>query len=124
VLHVIGEVKGRRALIVDDIVDTGGTLVQACEALLQEGAKEVFSFCSHAVLSGSAVEKIEKSVLKKLIATDSIALDEKVKRCSKIEVLNVAPLFGEAIRRMVEAGKFDDARRYLASIVTADSAVL
>lgn len=100
VLHVIGEVKGRRAMIVDDIVDTAGTLVQACEALMQEGAKEVFAFCSHPVLSEPAVERIEKSVLKKLIATDSIALDEKVKRCSKIEVLNVAPLFGEAIRRI------------------------
>lgn len=100
VLHVIGEVQGKRAVIVDDIVDTAGTLVQAAEALIGEGAKEVLACCSHAVLSGPAVERIEKSSLKKLIATDSIVLSEKAKRCSKLEVLTVAPLFGETIRRI------------------------
>ncbi len=99
-LHVIGEVKGKRAVIVDDIVDTAGTLVQASEALIQEGAKEVYACCSHAILSGSAIERIEKSSLKKLIATDSIVAREVVRRCPKVETLTVAPILAEAIRRI------------------------
>ena len=100
VLHVIGEVEGKSALIVDDIVDTAGTLVQAAEALLKNGAKEVYACCTHGVLSGPAVERIEKSSLKKLVVTDSIAPSAETKKCSKIEVLSVAQLMAEAIRRI------------------------
>lgn len=103
VLHVIGEVKDRRAIIIDDIVDTAGTLTNACEALMDKGAKEVYAFCSHAVLSGPAVERIVKSHLKKMVVTDSIVLTEEAKKCSKIETLSVAPLFGEAIRRIYQS---------------------
>lgn len=100
VLHVIGEVEGRRAIIVDDIIDTAGTLTQACETLIKEGAKEVYACCTHAVLSGPAVERVEQSALKKVIVTDSIAWTAAVKKSPKIEVLSVASLLGEAIRRI------------------------
>lgn len=100
VMHVIGDVSGRRAVIIDDIVDTAGTLTQAVEALLKEGAKEVYACCTHAVLSGPSIERINKSGLKKLVVTDSIAVKPEVKNCQKIEVLSVAGLLGEAIRRI------------------------
>lgn len=100
VLHVIGDVEGKTALIVDDIVDTAGTLVQGVEALLQNGAKEVYACCTHPVLSGPAVERIEKSKIKKLIVTDSIALGKEASKCPKIAPLSVAPLLAEAIRRI------------------------
>lgn len=100
VLHVIGEVEGRRAVIVDDIIDTAGTLTQACETLIKEGAKEVYACCTHAVLSGPACERIQQSELKKVIVTDSIALSPELKKSPKIEVLSVASLLGEAIRRI------------------------
>lgn len=100
VLRVIGEVKDRDVVILDDMVDTGGTLVQTVEALKREGAKKVFAACSHAVLSGQAVEKIENSELEKLIVTNTIPLRETAKSSQKFESLSVAPLFGEAIRRI------------------------
>ena len=103
VLHVIGDVKDCRAIIVDDIVDTAGTLTNACEALYDKGAKEVFAFCSHPVLSGPAVERIEKSRLKKMVVTDSVVLTPAGEKCSKIETLSIAPLFGEAIRRIYQS---------------------
>lgn len=100
VLRVIGEVKDRDVVILDDMVDTGGTLVKTVEALKREGARKVFAACSHAVLSGQAVEKIENSELEKLIVTNTIPLREKAKSSQKFESLSVAPLFGEAIRRI------------------------
>jgi ribose-phosphate pyrophosphokinase len=100
VLRVIGEVKDRDVVILDDMVDTGGTLVQTVEALKREGARKVFAACSHAVLSGQAVEKIENSELEKLIVTNTIPLRETAKSSKKFESLSVAPLFGEAIRRI------------------------
>lgn len=100
VMHVIGEVAGRRAILIDDLVDTAGTLSQGCESLLKEGASEVYAICTHPVLSGPAIERMEKSGLKKLIVSDSIALSEAAKRCKKVEVISVASLFGEAIRRI------------------------
>lgn len=100
VLRVIGEVKDRDVVILDDMVDTGGTLVQTVEALKREGARKVFAACSHAVLSGQAVEKIENSELEKLIVTNTIPLRETAKSSQKFESLSVAPLFGEAIRRI------------------------
>ena len=100
VLRVIGEVKDRDVVILDDMVDTGGTLVQTVEALKREGARKIFAACSHAVLSGQAVEKIENSELEKLILTNTIPLREKTKSSQKFKSLSVAPLFGEAIRRI------------------------
>lgn len=102
VLHVIGEVQNQNVIILDDMVDTGGTLVTSAEALKQEGAKRIFAACTHPILSGSALKKIENSVLEKLIVTNTIPLKEKDKSSSKIVALSVAALFGEAIRRISE----------------------
>jgi ribose-phosphate pyrophosphokinase len=100
VIHVIGEVKDRDVVILDDMVDTGGTLVEGAVALKREGARRVFAACSHPVLSGKAVEKIENSNLEKLIVTNTIPLQGKSKSADKIITLSVASLFGEAIRRI------------------------
>lgn len=100
VFNVIGTVKNRDLVILDDIVDTGGTLVQSVEALKREGALRVFSACTHPVLSGQAVEKIENSQIEKLVVTNTIPLKETAVSSPKISVLSVAPLFGEAIRRI------------------------
>ncbi len=102
VLHVIGEVKNQNVVILDDIVDTAGTLVLSAEALKREGAKRIFAACTHPVLSGKAVEKIEDSSLEKLIVTNTIPLTKKSETSQKIVVLSVAELFGEAIRRINE----------------------
>ena len=100
VLHVIGDVKGRDVIILDDMVDTGGTLVQSVEALIKEGAKKVFAACTHPVLSGKAFDRINESDLKQLVVTNTIPLEEEKKRSDKITVLSVAELFGEAILRI------------------------
>jgi ribose-phosphate pyrophosphokinase len=100
--HVVGDVEGRTALIVDDIVDTAGTLTKVAEALVSAGAREVLASCSHAVLSGDALEKIQKSPLSRLIVTDSIPLADEKTRCEKIAVLSVAELLGKAIRNIHE----------------------
>jgi len=102
VLHVIGEVKGRDLVIFDDMVDTGGTLVLSAEALKKEGARRIFAACTHPVLSGQAIERIERSPLEKLIVTNTILLDKKAQACERVVVLSVAELFGEAIRRINE----------------------
>ncbi|UCC41871.1 MAG: ribose-phosphate pyrophosphokinase [Candidatus Aminicenantes bacterium] len=100
VLNVIGDVKDRDVVILDDMVDTGGTLVQSAEALKKEGARRIFATCTHPVLSGQAIEKIEDSALEKLIVTNTIPLNERINSSKKIECLSVASLFGEAIRRI------------------------
>lgn len=100
VLHVIGDVKDRDAVILDDMVDTGGTLVKSVEALKQEGARCVFAACSHPVLSDKAIERIEDSEMEKLIVTNTIPLLDEKKACKKVVLLSVASLFGEAIRRI------------------------
>ncbi len=100
VIHVIGDVENRDAVILDDMVDTGGTLVNTVEALKREGARKVYAACTHPVLSGQAVEKIENSEMEKLIVTNTIPLNDKATSCQKIASLSVAPLFGEAIRRI------------------------
>jgi ribose-phosphate pyrophosphokinase len=100
VFHVIGEVKDCDVVILDDMVDTGGTLVESAEALKREGAKRIFAACSHPILSGKAVEKIENSNLEKLIVTNTIPLQGKSRSSNKIMTLSVASLFGEAIRRI------------------------
>jgi len=102
VLHVIGEVKNQNVLILDDMVDTAGTLVLGVDALKKEGAKKICAACTHPVLSGKAIENIENSDLEMLIVTNTIPLTEKSKTSQKIVVLSVAELFGEAIRRINE----------------------
>jgi ribose-phosphate pyrophosphokinase len=102
VLHVIGEVRDQNCILFDDMVDTAGTLVLSAEALLREGAKRIFSACTHPVLSGAAVDRIESSGIEKMFVTNTIPLTDKAKACPKIQVLSVAELFGEAIRRINE----------------------
>lgn len=100
VMHIIGDVKGRSCLIVDDMVDTAGTLCKAADALKENGAKKVVAYCTHPVLSGPAVENIEASNLDSLVVTDTIPLSEAAKKCSRIRQLSMARLLGESIRRV------------------------
>jgi ribose-phosphate pyrophosphokinase len=100
VLHVIGDVRGYDVVILDDMVDTGGTLVNSVEALKEAGAGKVFAACTHAVLSGKSVERIEGSKMEKLIVTNTIPLREDSQSSPKIALLSVASLFGEAVRRI------------------------
>jgi ribose-phosphate pyrophosphokinase len=99
VMHVIGEVEGHSCIMVDDIVDSGGTLCNAAEALLKEGAKDVTAYISHGVLSGGAVARISASEMKSLVITDSILPTEAVRVAQNVRVLTIAPLLGEAIAR-------------------------
>ncbi len=101
VVNVIGEINKRNCIIIDDMVDTGGSIANAAKVLMDMGAKGVYVACTHPVLSGPAFERIEDSVIKELVVTDSIPLPEG-KYCSKIKVLSVAPLFAEAIHRIYE----------------------
>ena len=100
VMNIIGEIKGKTALLLDDMVDTAGTLTQAANALHNEGAAKVVACCTHPVLSGTAIEKINKSGLQQMVVTDTIPLREDAKSCKKISVLSVARLLGEAIKRI------------------------
>jgi ribose-phosphate pyrophosphokinase len=102
VLHIIGEVDGRECLIIDDLIDTAGTLVKGVEALLAHGARQVSAFATHPVLSGPAISKIEGSALAELVVTNSIPLREEAQRCRRLRVLSVAPLLAEAIRSIHE----------------------
>ncbi len=99
VMNVIGEVDGKRCILIDDIVDSGGTLVNAAEALLKSGATEVSAYITHGVLSGGAVNRIQNSRLKSLVITDSILPTEAIRAAKNIRVLSIAPLIGEAIAR-------------------------
>jgi ribose-phosphate pyrophosphokinase len=100
VMNVIGDVEGKTAILLDDMVDTAGTLCGAAVRLKESGANEVHACCSHAVLSGPAIERINESCLKTLVVTNSIPLDERKSECDKIEVLSVGELLGEAIKRI------------------------
>jgi len=100
VMHIIGEVSGRTCLLVDDMVDSAGTLVNAAVALHEAGAAKVLAYCSHGVLSGKAVERVAGSPLTELVMTDSIAPTDAVKNTPNIRVLSMAPLLGEAIARI------------------------
>jgi ribose-phosphate pyrophosphokinase len=100
VMNVIGEVKDRTCVIMDDMVDTAGTLVKAAQVLKKEGAVRVVAYCTHAVLSGGAVERIAKSDLDELVVTDTIPLAEEARACKKIRSLSVASLFAETILRI------------------------
>ena len=101
VLNVVGKVKGKQILIVDDMIDTGGTLIAAVRALKKKGVQEIYVSATHPILSGSAYEMIESSSLKELVVTDTIPLKQE-KAKTKIKVLSVAPLLGEAIKRIHE----------------------
>ena len=100
VLNVVGDVEGRNVLILDDIVDTAGTLVQAEEALRQQGAHKTYAAGVHGVLSGPALDRIASSQLETLLVTNTIAVDAAMKRCDRIRSLSIAPLLGEAIQRI------------------------
>ncbi|HUI74921.1 MAG TPA: ribose-phosphate pyrophosphokinase [Candidatus Acidoferrum sp.] len=102
VMHLIGEVKGRSTLIVDDIIDTAGTLVKTVDALLAEGSTQVYAACTHAVLSGPAIERIKKSRIKEVVATDSVPLSQEAKAIGKITILSVADLLARGIRSIHE----------------------
>ncbi len=102
VMHIIGDVKGKRAVIVDDMVDTAGTLTKGVEALLKHGARSVIACATHGVLSGPAIQRIEESPIESLVVTDSIPLSPEAQACSKIKVLSVAELLAEAIKRISE----------------------
>jgi ribose-phosphate pyrophosphokinase len=101
-MNIIGEVKDQVAILLDDMVDTAGTLTMAAGALKREGAKRILGCCTHAVLSGPAIQRIEASPLEELIVTNTIPLGAEARRCNKIKVLSVAHLIGEAIRRTHE----------------------
>ena len=101
-LNVVGEVKGKTALILDDMIDTAGTLCEASVKLLSAGAKEVFALATHPLFSAQAVEKIQQSPIKEVFITDSIPLSEKAQKCSKIKVVSLAPLVADAIKRVAD----------------------
>jgi len=108
VMNIIGNVKGKTCIIVDDIIDSGGTIVNAAAALKENGAEEVYVFITHAVLSNNAAEKIEKSKIKKLIITNTIDNSKKIKGNNKVEVLSISPLMAEAIKRISNSTSVSD----------------
>mgnify|MGYP001187206830 CR=1 FL=1 len=108
VMNIIGNVKNKTCIIVDDIIDSGGTIVNAAKALKENGATDVYVFITHAVLSNDATEKIKKSKIKKLIITDTIDNSKKIKNNSKIEVLSIASLMAEAIKRISNSTSVSD----------------
>jgi len=108
VMNVIGDVKDQTCIIVDDIIDSGGTIVNAAKALKARGAKEVYVYITHGVLSGEAVKKIKNSVIKNLVVTDTISNLEKTKNVKNIEVLSISGLMGEAIKRISNSTSVSD----------------
>ena len=108
VMNVIGDVKDQTCVIVDDIIDSGGTIVNAAKALKKRGAKEVYVYITHGVLSGEAVKKIKGSVIKNLVITDTIDNSQKTKNVKNIEVLPISSLMGEAIKRISNSTSVSD----------------
>lgn len=100
VMHIIGEIENKTCLLVDDIIDTAGTLCSAAKALKQHGAKKVIAYCTHPVLSGKAIDNINNSVLDELVVTDSIPLSQAAQNCSRIRVLTLSRMLAEAMRRL------------------------
>ena len=100
VMHVIGEIEGRNCVIMDDMIDTAGTLVKAAEVLKERGAKSVYAYCTHAVFSGPAIERISASALDEVVICNTIPLSDAAKACKKVRQLSVAFLFAETIRRI------------------------
>ena len=108
VMNVIGNVKNKTCIIVDDIIDSGGTIVNAAKVLKERGAKDVHVYVSHGVLSGNAVDKIKKSKIKNLVITDTIDNSQKVKKAGNIEILSISNLVGEAIKRISNSTSVSD----------------
>ena len=108
VMNVVGNVKNKTCIIVDDIIDSGGTIVNAADALINRGAKEVHVYITHGVLSGEATEKIKKSKIKNLVITDTIDNSSKLKKAKNIEVLSICNLLGEAIKRISNSTSVSD----------------
>jgi ribose-phosphate pyrophosphokinase len=108
VMNIIGDVGGMSAVLVDDMVDTGGTLVRGAYALMEKGAKEVRACCTHPVLSGSAIDVIMESPIKEMIVTDTIPLKSEAKACPKIKILSISSLLAEAIRRIYQDESVSD----------------
>ena len=108
VMNVIGNVKGKTCIITDDIIDSGGTIVNAADALIKRGAKEVYVYVTHGVLSGEAVEKVKKSKIKNLVVTDTIDNSDKVKKSRNIEVLSISNLLAEAMKRISNSTSVSD----------------
>jgi ribose-phosphate pyrophosphokinase len=102
VMNVIGDVRKKYAILFDDMVDTASTIAKAVTAIKEKGARKIVAACTHAVLSGPAIDRINASGLKELIVTNTIPMDKKIRQCKKITVLSVAPLLGEAIKRIHE----------------------
>jgi len=102
VMNIIGEVKGRMCILIDDIIDSGGTLCNAAQALMDAGAKGVAAYITHGVLSGGAVARVGNSALKELVITDTILPTQATLDCKRIRVLTIAPLIGEAVRRTAD----------------------
>lgn len=100
VMHIIGDVEGKACVIIDDMIDTAGTLCTASKALQEQGATETYAFATHGVLSGPALERIDSSSLKQVVVTNTIPAEDKVKQCSKLTSLSVSRLLSEAIRRI------------------------
>jgi ribose-phosphate pyrophosphokinase len=98
VMNVVGDVEGQNCLLVDDLIDTAGTLVKGAEALLEKGAKSVSACATHAVLSGPAVQRIEKSEIREVVFTNSIPLSKEARKTAKIKSLSIAGLLADAIR--------------------------
>ncbi len=108
VMNVVGDVKGKTCIIVDDIIDSGGTIVNAARALKDRGANEVYVYITHGVLSGEAVRKIKNSVIKNLVITDTIDNNSRTKGVKNIEVLSISSLMGEAIKRISNSTSVSD----------------
>ncbi|MGZ3347238.1 MAG: ribose-phosphate diphosphokinase, partial [Caulobacteraceae bacterium] len=100
VMNIIGDIRGRNCVLFDDIVDSAGTLCNAAQALHDQGAASVSAYVTHGVLSGAACERVAKSVLKELVITDSIEAPDHIRSCPKVRQVSIAPLMGEAIRRI------------------------
>ncbi len=107
-MNVIGNVNNKTCIIIDDIIDSGGTIVNAAGALINRGAKEVHVYITHGVLSGESVEKIKKSRIKNLVITDTIENSDKLKNVKNIEVLSISNLLGEAIKRISNSTSVSD----------------
>jgi len=103
VMNIVGNVKNKNCVIVDDIIDSGGTIVNAAKALKEKGAKDVYVYITHAVLSGEAIHKIEKSQIKKLITTDTIDNSKKIRKSKKVEIISLAPMISEAMKRIANS---------------------
>ena len=108
VMNVIGNVKGKTCIIVDDIIDSGGTIVNAADALKKRGATEVHVYVTHGVLSGEAVQKIKKSKIKNLVVTDTIDNSDRVKKARNIEILSISNLLAEAMKRISNSTSVSD----------------